>query len=88
MHVLTSYRNCGTLVFGRPDDPFTCETEKCLRRFHVPFEKLDSGEQRRRYPGMQFPDDFVYILDKTGGVLRADKMLQAFQVSNIVIKRY
>ncbi|KAH3693177.1 hypothetical protein DPMN_192579 [Dreissena polymorpha] len=71
--------NCGTLVFGRPDNAYTLSTEKSLRRFRVSFEKLDSAEQRRRYPGMAFPDDFNYILDKTGGVLRADKMLQAFQ---------
>ncbi|XP_052256446.1 peroxisomal sarcosine oxidase-like isoform X2 [Dreissena polymorpha] len=71
--------NCGTLVFGRPDDPFTSCTEECLQRFGVPFDKMDSVEQRRRYPSMAFPDDFNFILDKSGGVLRADKMLQAFQ---------
>ncbi|WAR04003.1 SOX-like protein [Mya arenaria] len=71
---------CGTLVFGRYDDPFTVGTEDCLRRFNVPFEKFGSAEQRRRYPGMEFPKDFTFVLDKTGGVLRADKMLQAFQV--------
>ncbi|XP_052800944.1 peroxisomal sarcosine oxidase-like isoform X2 [Mya arenaria] len=70
---------CGTLVFGRYDDPFTVGTEDCLRRFNVPFEKFGSAEQRRRYPGMEFPKDFTFVLDKTGGVLRADKMLQAFQ---------
>lgn len=75
-----SFRNCGCLVFGPRGHPFVDGSEDCLRRHKVDFEKFNVAEQRRRYPRLAFPPDFEFVLDKSGGVLRADKVLQAFQV--------
>jgi len=74
------YRNCGCLVFGTRDHNFVTGSESSLRRHNVEFDKFGVDEQRRRYPRMSCPEDFAFVLDKSGGVLRADKMLQAFQV--------
>ena len=73
-------RNCGCLVFGDKDDEFVKETESALIRHNVPHDTFMASEQRRRYPNMRTPDNFGFVLDKSGGVLKADKILQAYQV--------
>ena len=32
---------------------------------------------------MSFPDNFKFVLDKSGGFLKSDKILKAFQVTSI-----
>ncbi|XP_045172075.2 peroxisomal sarcosine oxidase-like [Mercenaria mercenaria] len=71
--------NCGCLIFGPKGHPFVADTEKCLKRHGAPHEKFGVDEQRKRYPKLSLPSDYELVLDKTGGMLRADKMLQALQ---------
>lgn len=61
-------------------DNHVTETTKCLERFGIPHDYFDVKEQRKRYPNLSFSNDFEFVLDKSGGLLRADKMLRAFQV--------
>lgn len=68
------------MVFGPRGHEFVTGSEECLRRHKVDFEKFDVAEQRKRYPKLACPQDFEFVLDKSGGVLRADKVLRAFQV--------
>lgn len=51
-----------------------------MRRHNVDFEKFDVTGQLKKFPNLSFPADFEFVLDKSGGVLRADKVLKAFQV--------
>lgn len=71
--------NCGCMVFGPKGHPFVSGTEECLKRHGVPHDKFGVEEQRRRYPKLWLPSNYEVVLDKSGGMLRADKMLQAFQ---------
>jgi hypothetical protein len=72
-------------VFGPQGDPYVTATEQSLARHGVSYEKFDVKEQRRRYPMMSLPDNYELVLDKSGGMLRADKMLRAYHVSQIKI---
>lgn len=74
------FRKCGWLCLGPKDDPFLSGTQSSLKKYGSPYEKFDEQEQRRRYPNMSFPRNFEFVLDKNGGILRADRMLHAFQV--------
>ena len=67
-------------MFGPEGDPFVSGAEECLARHNAPHDKFGVDEQLRRYPKLSLPSNYRLVLDKTGGVLRADKMLQAFQV--------
>ncbi|XP_060597744.1 peroxisomal sarcosine oxidase-like [Ruditapes philippinarum] len=71
--------NCGCLAFGPKDHPFVSGAVEALSRHGAPHDVFNVEEQRRRYPYLALPSDFKVVLDKTGGLLRADKILQAFQ---------
>ena len=59
----------------------TVENSKsALIRYGVRHEAFGAEEMRRRHPGVKYPSDYEFVLDKTGGILMADKVLKAFQV--------
>lgn len=74
------------MVFGPKGDPFVSGAEECLSRHGVAHDKFGVDEQRRRYPKFWLPSNYEVVLDKSGGILRADKMLKAFQVFFFVIQ--
>ncbi|XP_045172453.2 peroxisomal sarcosine oxidase-like [Mercenaria mercenaria] len=71
--------NCGCLVIGPRTADFLSKTKSCLKRYGIPHDQFDIYEQRKRFPALSFRDDFEFVLDKSGGLLRSDKILQAFQ---------
>lgn len=71
--------NCGCLVIGPKDDHFLSETKNCMKRYGIQHDQLSIDEQRKRYPMMTFPDNYEFVLDKSGGFLKSDKILQGFQ---------
>ncbi|KAL4223769.1 hypothetical protein ACF0H5_017235 [Mactra antiquata] len=73
------FANCGVLSVSGKGRNFVKETIRCLERFNVPHEKFNVARQRVMYPQLSFEDEHEFVLDHSGGVLRADKMLGAFQ---------
>lgn len=72
--------NCGCLVISPKSENYVTYTKKCLESYGIPHDHFNVQEQRKRYPELSFSDNFEFVLDKSGGLLRADKMLKAFQV--------
>ena len=78
-----NFRKCGCLVIG-PRGKAVENSKSALIRHGVQHEVFGTAEMRRRHPGVNFPSDYEFVLDKTGGILMADKVLKAFQVDNLV----
>ena len=55
-------------------------SKSALIRHGVQHEVFGAEEMRRMHPGVEYPSDYEFVLDKTGGILMADKVLKAFQV--------
>lgn len=68
------------LSIGEKDNDFVNTTIKSMRKHNLPLDILNSDEIKTKYPMITYPDDFMYVLDHVGGILRADKALKAFQV--------
>ena len=66
---------------GSTDNIFVNGTIQSLRKHNMAMDILDSAQAKARYPMVSFPDNFRFVLDHSGGILRADKALKAFQVS-------
>lgn len=60
-------------------------TISSLSRNGIKYDILTPGDQRDRYPMLSLPPDYVGVFDYSGGVLRADKALRAFQVTTYTI---
>ncbi|XP_062588159.1 peroxisomal sarcosine oxidase-like isoform X1 [Saccostrea cucullata] len=73
------FLNCGCLAVGTPDNPFIKGTISSLARHRVNHDVLSYKNLQNRYPMLSLPPDHVGVLDYSGGVLMADKALQAFQ---------
>lgn len=73
------YRQTGMLSIGEKDNDFVNTTIKSMRKHNLPLDILNSDEIKTKYPMITYPDDFMYVLDHVGGILRADKALKAFQ---------
>ncbi|XP_045171940.2 peroxisomal sarcosine oxidase-like [Mercenaria mercenaria] len=71
--------NCGWLTFGEKGDALVSQTEQSLKRYKFPYNKFDAEEQRKMYPNLSLPNNFECLLDRSGGVLKADKMLKVYQ---------
>ena len=71
------------MIIGEQGDKFLGSTEASLIRHNVPYERFGSKDAKRRYPNVFFPEHFEYVIDKSGGVLRADRVLRAFQVRTL-----
>ena len=76
---LVTSRKCGCLVIG-PRDKALENSKSALIRHGVQHEVFGIEEMRKRYPGLEFPSNYEFVLDKSGGILMADKVLNAFQV--------
>ncbi|KAK3092006.1 hypothetical protein FSP39_024399 [Pinctada imbricata] len=82
---LTIYKQTGMLAMGLPDHSFMSGTRRCLKKHNIPYEEIDAKEMHRKYPMVSFPENFKFIIDFSGGILRADKALQAYHSQ---FKRY
>lgn len=74
------FRNCGCLVLGPKGETFLEEIRDAVLRQSVPHETFGVEKAKKIYPGLSYPSDYEFVLDKSGGLLRAEKMLKAFQV--------
>lgn len=69
------------MEFGPRGSSYLTDFESCLRRNNLDFEKIDVTGQLKRFPKLSFPADFEFIIEKCGGILWANKVLKALQVS-------
>ena len=85
--IFITFRNCGCMIVGpKGKDPFLEDTRAALLRHNVSHETFGVGMAKRIYPGLSYPSNYEFLLDKSGGLLMADKMLQAFQVNSSCVK--
>ncbi|KAL8600682.1 hypothetical protein ACOMHN_006748 [Nucella lapillus] len=73
------YRPIGYLAIGKHNGQFLEDNKDALVRTGAPFTELDAEAFRKKYPMLRYPDDFGAILDPNGGLLRSDRILNAFQ---------
>ncbi|XP_059145759.1 peroxisomal sarcosine oxidase-like [Physella acuta] len=71
--------NCGTLDMRQPGSRGLQEVANSLRAHNVPHEVLTPADVRRRFPVINGGDNCGGIWDPSGGILRADRALRAFQ---------
>lgn len=88
MHTLTQVfyffffdRQTGLLLLGLKDNPELKIIQATLSRQGVEHQCLPSEELKLRFPNIRLARGEVGLLDKSGGVLYADKALRALQVT-------
>ena len=75
----TLLRETGMLTMGS-SDKFTMGTIRCLQRHGIAHEVFDYRGIKQAYPMIEYPKDYTFVVDKSGGILRADKALLAYHV--------
>uniref|UniRef100_A0A287AV37 FAD dependent oxidoreductase domain-containing protein n=1 Tax=Sus scrofa TaxID=9823 RepID=A0A287AV37_PIG len=75
---LTS-RQTGLLLLGMKENPELKTIQATLSRHGVEHQYLPSEELKQRFPNIQLARGEVGLLDKSGGVLYADKALRVLQ---------
>lgn len=73
------FKNCGCLIIGPKGESFLEGTRSALARHQVAHETFGVETINKIYPGLSYPSNHEFVLDKSGGMLMADKMLNAFQ---------
>lgn len=73
------FRQTGMLTMNKEGNEFVDGTIKSLKNHNMTMDIMNSTEAKSRFPMISFPDDFTFVLDHSGGILRADKALKAFQ---------
>nr|XP_040125138.1 peroxisomal sarcosine oxidase isoform X3 [Ictidomys tridecemlineatus] len=67
------------LLLALKENPELKTIQATLSRHGIEHEYLSSGELKQRFPNIQFTRGEVGLLDKSGGVLYADKALRVLQ---------
>ena len=67
-------------MVGPVGNKFMTDTQTSLARNKIPHTNLTGEELRVRFPMLTYPADYQAVLDHSGGVLRSDLALTAFQV--------
>lgn len=73
------YRQTGLLLLGMKENPELKTIQATLSRHGVEHQYLPSEELKQRFPNIQLARGEVGLLDKSGGVLYADKALRVLQ---------
>lgn len=73
------YRQTELLLLGMKENPELKTIQASLSRNRIDHECLSSADSKQRFPNVKFTEGEVGLLDKTGGVLYADKALRALQ---------
>lgn len=68
------------MSIGRADNDFIKTTIESMRKHNLSMDILNSKDAKVKYPMISYPEDYTFVLDHSGGILRADKCLKAFQV--------
>uniref|UniRef100_A0A8D0V2I2 Peroxisomal sarcosine oxidase n=1 Tax=Sus scrofa TaxID=9823 RepID=A0A8D0V2I2_PIG len=73
------YRQTGLLLLGMKENPELKTIQATLSRHGVEHQYLPFEELKQRFPNIQLARGEVGLLDKSGGVLYADKALRVLQ---------
>lgn len=73
------HRQTELLFLGTKENPELKTIQATLSRQGIDHECLSSVDLKHRFPNLRFTEGEVALLDKTGGVLYADKALRALQ---------
>ncbi|XP_004635448.1 peroxisomal sarcosine oxidase [Octodon degus] len=73
------HRNTELLLLGKKENLELKTMEAILSRQGIEHQYLSSEELKQHFPNLRFTRGEVGLLDKTGGVLYADKALKAIQ---------
>lgn len=73
------FKNCGCLIIGPKGESFLEANRSAMVRHQVSHETFGVDTVNKLYPGLSYPSNYEFVLDKSGGMLMADKMLKAFQ---------
>lgn len=76
---LELFNNCGLLTVGSA--AYCEQVNDNLKRYHIAHEILDREEIRKKFSGFSCASDEYAVYEPSGGVLLADKCLQALQQS-------
>ena len=79
------FRPTGLLVFDKKGSKRLADTETSLIKVGSKYQMLDSQKLRQQFPMVQFDDSYAAVFDSEGGILRADKCLQAYQVLIVTV---
>ena len=74
------FSKTGLLSVDKTGSEELLDIARSLESVGVKYETLPAHSLRSRYPTLSFDDSFSAVFDPTGGILRADKCLSAFQV--------
>lgn len=72
------FTQCGMLAMGTDQSHYIKEITNALDKHQVPYERLNREQLQKKY-AINLPPDSSGVLDPSGGVLKADKAVQAFQ---------
>ncbi len=72
------YWNCGTLFFARPGNELFEQNVAILAAGDVPFDRLDEGAARRRFPAFAMTDGAEGVFIPDGGFVDAGACVGAF----------
>ncbi|XP_041348160.1 peroxisomal sarcosine oxidase-like [Gigantopelta aegis] len=73
------FRQSGFVSMGEYDGDVLMAVTQSLLQLNTSHQVLTPSEFKTRFPMMKYPETFAGVLDFDGGLLRADKALQAFQ---------
>ncbi|KAK3091293.1 hypothetical protein FSP39_018701 [Pinctada imbricata] len=76
---VTLFKQAGMLTVGKSQNPSIEGSVRYMKKYEMPYEVLAKEDNRKRYPMLNFPPNFTFMIDKDAGVLHADKALLAFQ---------
>ncbi|KAJ6657221.1 hypothetical protein lerEdw1_002588 [Lerista edwardsae] len=73
------YRQTPTLILGRQENPEFQSYQRTMKRYHVPGESFTAQGLAQRFPGIRPCGGEMAVSDLSGGILYANKALQAAQ---------
>ena len=72
--------NTGGTFFGHPDSAI--KSIIChFQQLDLPHEVLSAKEANSRYKFLNLPNNFICVVDKSAGILAADRAVKTLQVS-------
>jgi sarcosine oxidase len=69
----------GILEIGEPESDLVAGTLRSSRLHGLPHEILNAPSLMKRFPAFHLPDDFVGVLQRDGGFVRAESAVAALQ---------
>ena len=70
------FRLTGGLMLGRPDADVVAGSLASARQHDLPYEVLDAGEIRRRFPNFAPRDDEIGLYEATSGYVRPERTVR------------